>query len=288
MIDWLSKNISAGQIAIAELFLILVACILFAILFIKIVVRSENQVKKNNGKYVERMLASTGSYMERIGKYENTKLFLSQYGANFMMGRYVAPEEYGLMNLMLAAIGGLFGVLNYGFIGMVLGALFGFYLLKILLIISNHADNEKILYDMKGIYDTLKMKTEGGMFLTSSLQECYKIARNRRLKAALYEMQSEMIAKSDIADAVEKFNVKFKNKQIDTFCVIIRQSLESGKTVEILRDMSDQLTETQKAINIKVKGRLETQISAIQMMIYVGLLVLIVYSLLMSVGEFSL
>ena len=58
--------------------------------------------------------------------------------------------------------------------------------------------------------------------------------------------------------------------------------------VEILEDMSGQLTEMQKAINVKTKAKLESQISAVQMMIYIGLLILIVYSLLMSISEFSL
>lgn len=288
MVDWLKEYITAEQIAVAELVLLAVISILFGILFYLIVSQSEKRVKKNDGKYVERMLASTGDYMEKFGKYEQTKLFLSQYGANYMMGRHVAPEEYGLINIALALLFGLFGSINFGILGLVIGLVVGFFLLKVLLILSNQSDNDKILYDMKGIYDTLKMKTEGGMFLTAALSECYKVARNKRLKTALHEMQSEIIAKRDIPQAVENFNVKFKNKYIDTFCVIIRQSLESGKTVEILKDMSDQLTEMQKAINVKIKAKLEAQINAVQMMIYVGLLIMIVYSLIMFVSEFSL
>lgn len=288
MVEWLSTYVTVEQIALASFVTMVIAVILFAVMFIMITRRSEMNVKKNNGKYVERMLLSTENYMEKTGRYEEAKLFLSQYGANYLFGRYMAPEEYGLLNVALAIIIGLFGGINYGLIGLVAGTILGFNLLKIFIMVSNHADNEKILYDMKGIYDTLKMKTSGGMFLTGALQECYKIARNKRLKTALYEMQKEIIAKNDIPEAIENFNVKFKNKYIDTFCVIIKQSLESGKAVEILEDMSGQLTEMQKAINVKTKAKLESQISAVQMMIYIGLLILIVYSLLMSISEFSL
>lgn len=126
------------------------------------------------------------------------------------------------------------------------------------------------------------------MFLTAALQECYKNARNRRLKEALREMHNEIITKSNVSDAVEKFNLKFKNKYIDTFCIIIKQSLESGKTVEILKDMSEQLAEMQQTINLKAKNRLDAQIQAIQLLIYVAILVLCIYGLMMSMSEFTL
>jgi pilus assembly protein TadC len=140
---------------------------------------------------------------------------------------------------------------------------------------------------MKGVYDTLKIKTEGGMFFISALQECYKNARNKRLKDGLRELHNEIVTKSDINAAVDNFNVKFKNKYIDTFCVIIKQALESGKSVEILRDMSDQLADMQEAINVKYQNKLEAQINVIQIMIYIGIVGVCVYGLVMSMNGFS-
>lgn len=286
--DWIENIITVEQIAFAKFIVAIIIALYFAIVFFTIIRRTERTVKKNNGKYVERMLSGTEMYIEKMGKYNETKLFLSQYGANYIMGRPVAPEEYVLLNLFFATIFSLLGMLNFGLIGMILGVVAGYNTLKCLLLISNKADNEKILFDMKVIYDTLKIKTQGGMFLTAAIQECYKNARNRRLKEALLEMHSEIITKSNISDAVEKFNLKFKNKYIDTFCVIIKQSLESGKTVEILKDMSEQLAEMQQAINLKAKNKLDAQIQAIQLLIYTAIMVLCVYGLMMSMSEFTL
>lgn len=288
MLDWLNKTFTAEQIAVAELAVSALASLLLLAIFYRILRRSEERVKKNDGKYVERMQSSTRNYIEKMGKYESTKLFLSQYGANYMMGRHTAPEEYALINIFLALIVGIIGAVNFGIIGLLAGMLSGYNLLKGILIISNNYDNEKILYDLKGIYDTLKIKTEGGMFLISAIQECYKNARNKRLKDALSELYNELVTKSDVREAVDNFNVKFKNKYIDTFCVIIKQSLESGKAVEILSDMSEQLTDMQNAINIKENGRLETQIETIQIMVYIGMVMISMYGLLMSVSNFTL
>lgn len=288
LMDWIKSIVTVEQIVVAKFIVTIILSLYFFIVFFVMVKRTEHTVKKNNGKYVERMLSSTGVYMEKMGKYNETKLFLSQYGANYMMGRPVAPEEYTLLNLFFALIFSLLGMLNFGLLGMILGAFIGFHILKWLLLISNKSDNEKILFDMKVIYDTLKIKTEGGMFLTAALQECYKNARNRRLKEALLEMHNEIITKSNVTDAVEKFNLKFKNKYIDTFCIIIKQSLESGKTVEILKDMSEQLAEMQQTINLKAKNKLDAQIQAIQLLIYVAILVLCIYGLMMSMSEFTL
>lgn len=287
MLDWISKTFTVEHIAIAKLVVSVIASALFAVIFFQILRRTERHVKKNDGKYVERMLMSAGNYMEKTGKYESTKLFLSQYGANYLLGHHVAPEEYALLNICLAVIFGLFGGVNFGLVGLIVGGFLGYYLLRMILEISNNSDNEKILYDMKGIYDTLKIKTEGGMFLVSAIAECYKNARNKRLKLALREMHNELITKSDVRGAVDNFNVKFKNKYIDTFCVIIKQSLESGKTVEILKDMADQLTDMQQAINIKIKNKLESQITLIQLLIYSCLIIVCLYGIMMSIGEFS-
>lgn len=116
----------------------------------------------------------------------------------------------------------------FGMVGSFL-ALAGFFIPDIYAKVSNNSDNEKILLDIRGIFDTIRIKTEGGMFLTSAIMECYKNTRNRRLKQALFEMNAQIIAKNDIRETVDVFNSKFKNKYIDTLCVILKQSLEAGK-----------------------------------------------------------
>lgn len=287
MLQWINEHFTMNQISLITFVFSIIAAIIYILLFCCILKRNEQRIKKNDGKYVEKMLLSAGNYIEKSGKTEKIKLFLSQYGANYMMGRFVAPEEYMLINLFIGIILCVLGAVNFGIIGCVVGGWIGFNALKWLLILSNDADNKKILYDMKGVYDTLKIKTEGGMFLTSAIQECYKNARNARLKKALMEMHHELIAKSDVQVAVENLNIKFKNKYIDTFCVIIKQSLESGKTVDILHDMSEQLADMQEAINTKIKSKLEAQITVIQLLIYVAIIGISIYGLFMSMKEFA-
>ena len=47
----------------------------------------------------------------------------------------------------------------------------------------------------------------------------------------------KIVIKNDIESAVIEFNKCFENSYIDTLCVTIKQSLESGKSVQILEDL---------------------------------------------------
>ena len=74
MLDWINKTFKVEQIAITKLVLSVIASLLFAVIFFQILRRTENRVKKNDGKYVERMLLSAENYMTKTGRYESIKL----------------------------------------------------------------------------------------------------------------------------------------------------------------------------------------------------------------------
>lgn len=211
--------------------------------------------------------------------FDSIQKFLNTKGATYLFGEMATPVTFMivkiLMFLLLFMVGmSLGGVLPGALIGIA-----GFFVPDILLTISNSADNDAMLSDIKCIYDTLRIQTKAGVFLSASLCECYLAVKNRRLKSALLELTNDISTRRDIDDALERFNEKFDCGQIDIFCIVIRQSMESGRSVKVLEDLSLQMNDLQHAINMKEKEALDRKVQIIELLIFVGLLAVTVYSL---------
>jgi pilus assembly protein TadC len=211
--------------------------------------------------------------------YNSIQRYLNTRGATYMFGEFATPVTYILIKILLCLLLFMTGISMEGiFIASVLGSL-GFFIPDILLTVSNNADNDAMLGDIKCIYDTLRIQTKAGVFLTASLSECYLAVRHRRLKSALLELTNDISTRRDIDDALERFNEKFDCGQIDIFCIVIRQSMESGRSVKVLEDLSLQMNDLQHTINMKEKEALDRKVQIIELLIFIGLLAVTVYSL---------
>lgn len=212
-------------------------------------------------------------------KYDSIQKFLTNKGAVFMFGEAANPVTFLVLKifafLLLVMVGISFDSIV---VGILLG-IFGFFMPDILLTLSNSMDNDAMLSDIKCIYDTLRIQTKAGVYLSSSLCECYLAVKNRRLKSALLELTNDISTRRDMEDALERFNEKFDCGQIDIFCIVIRQSLESGRSVKVLEDLSLQMNDLQKAINAKEKEALDRKVQVIELLLFVGLLAVTVYSM---------
>lgn len=161
-------------------------------------------------------------------------------------------------------------------------AVLGFFSFDFIINIANDSDNDDMLSDIKSIFDTLKIQTKAGVFLSYSLCECYLIVKNARLKAAMLEMTNKIVIKNDIESAVADFNKCFENSYIDTLCITIRQSMESGKSVQILEDLSKQIADMQHVINIREREKMDSKIQFLEIMIFVGLIGAVLYALVIQ------
>lgn len=211
--------------------------------------------------------------------FDSMQRFLTSKGAVYMFGDAATPVSFlavkAISCLLLFITGmSLGGILS----GIVLG-ITGFFVPDMLLNLSNSMDNDAMLSDIKCIYDTLRIQTKAGVFLSASLCECYLAVRNRRLKSALLELSNDISTRYDVEDSLERFNEKFDCGQIDIFCIVIRQSMESGRSVKVLEDLSMQMNDLQHAINLKEKEALDRKVQIIELLIFVGLLAVTVYSL---------
>lgn len=255
----------------------------YAALLIQLLKKSSH-FKINWKEQMERLLESSVEQLKGKEKwYENRKVYLSRIGINYRLGKELMPEEYLLLQLLSGGVCGLLGLLLFGFAG-ILGLPIGFFLPGVLFESMNERDNKRILNEVKGIYDTIQIKTQGGMFLTSAITECYRNTRNERLKKALLEMSGQIIAKNNLTETIDEFNMKFKNKYIDNLCIILKQSLDSGKTVEIMESIQDQLSDIQEAVNLQMRNRLESRVMLEMVLVFITLIFICVFISLMSIS----
>lgn len=263
-------------VILKNILLFMIPVILFIILMKLRWKESALKVSDAGNDFVGRILKKSKlNYFQ----YDSIETFLNTKGAVYMFGTMANPVIYMLIKTLAFLLLFMTGVSVGGFALAFLLGITGFFLPDVLLTVSNSADNDAMLGDIKCIYDTLRIQTKAGVFLSASLSECYLAVRNRRLKSALLELTNDISTRRDIDDALERFNEKFDCGQIDIFCIVIRQSMESGRSVKVLEDLSLQMNDLQHAINIKEKEALDRKVQVIELLIFIGLLAVTVYSL---------
>lgn len=214
---------------------------------------------------------------------QRINMYIKQYGIDFMFEN-ITPLNYLAVKFIAALLCGLFAIkaLNvffafpFGFIG--------FFVPDMLFKFSNEMDNEEMMPDIKRIYDTIRIQTKAGVYITGSLAECYLGVRNKRLKTALLDLNNQIIAKKDIETAIDEFNTKFKNNNIDNLCIVIKQSLDSGKSVQVLDDLTKQMADIQHAINLKEQERLDRSIQILELLMFIGMLGVAIYSMALELS----
>ena len=211
---------------------------------------------------------------------DSIQKFLESTGAVYMFKEFANPASFIMLKILSAILLYFLSTqISRNFPILFIFATAGFFLPELLLCVSDYFDNETILPDMKKIYDTLRIQTKAGVFLDDALSECYLAAKNRRLKNALLELTTEISIKKNIGEALENFNGKFRNEHIRTFCMVINQAQDSGKSSQLLKDLSDQMKDLQHSINMKNKEALDRKVQIIELLIFIGLLAVTIYGL---------
>ncbi len=226
-----------------------------------------------------------GNYLRH---YNKTQVYLSQVGANYLMKRIVDPTEYILAKLILASIFGFCGFVFFGWVGLLVGIVFGYMILKIMLEINNKEDNERMLEDFVSIYETIMIKTEAGIFLTDALKTCYKSVENKRLKKELYYLMMEITAQNNVTEALSKFQLKFKDIHINELCSVIRQGYETGNVVNAIANVTKHLNDIQKAVELRNNQKLDNNITKVQMVILLSIMVIVIYGIITSMSSFNI
>lgn len=214
--------------------------------------------------------------------YEYMDAFINKYGVNFMI-KGITPVGYVALKL----IASLFVMVVTMHENVVLGLAFGpvcYYILDFIFIESNKSDNKLMLEDIKNVYDTLRIQIKAGVYITSVLTDCYLVVKNKRLKKAFLELTSDIAAKNDLEESLDRFTYKFDNQYIDNLATVIKQSMTTGQAGKMFDDIKGQINDIENAMVEAEKQRINAQILIVQALMYVAILVSTVYLCLGQLG----
>ena len=214
--------------------------------------------------------------------YDYMDAFINKYGVNFMI-KGITPVGYVALKL----IASLFVMVVAMHENVVLGLAFGpacYYILDFIFIESNKSDNKLMLEDIKNVYDTLRIQIKAGVYITSVLTDCYLVVKNKRLKKAFLELTSDIAAKNDLEESLDRFTYKFDNQYIDNLATVIKQSMTTGQAGKMFDDIKGQINDIENAMVEAEKQRINTQIIIVQALMYVAILVSTVYLCLGQLG----
>lgn len=214
--------------------------------------------------------------------YDYMDAFINKYGVNFMI-KGITPVGYVALKL----IASLFVMVVTMHENVVLGLAFGpacYYILDFIFIESNKSDNKLMLEDIKNVYDTLRIQIKAGVYITSVLTDCYLVVKNKRLKKAFLELTSDIAAKNDLEESLDRFTYKFDNQYIDNLATVIKQSMTTGQAGKMFDDIKGQINDIENAMVEAEKQRINAQILIVQALMYVAILVSTVYLCLGQLG----
>lgn len=209
--------------------------------------------------------------------YEKTEKWLVRNGARYHLGTKIGPMSFLLVRILLSAVG--FGVLvmitpAYGF----LAAVAFYYLPYALVLYMNRSDNLRMLPDLKLMYHSLEIQTRAGVFVSDAMAELYGSVREARLKQALLDLAGDLVMRSDLQEALMRLQEKFDNRYVDSLCIILVQAMESGQSVDLLSDLSEQIKDMEAAVLSQKKEALDRSVTFYQLGILVAVMGLILYA----------
>lgn len=213
----------------------------------------------------------------KTGWYQRKERWLVRNGGAFHYGKSMNPARYLAVRLVLAASGmSALGTVSWE-MGIAAGV-FLYFLPTWLLLYLNSKDNEKLLPELKLIYHALEIQIRAGVYVLDALAECYGSVQEKRLRKALLELAGDLVVKADVYDVLDRFQLKFDNRYVDSLCITILQALESGQAVALLGDIGEQIKDMEETVMERRKGALDRSITFYQLGVLAVVLSIALYA----------
>lgn len=189
--------------------LFLVITLILATIFISGFLRSEQLKKMGNKAYmvtIQSFLNSMKASTIKSFNYDAVEQYINSSGLAYMTNYKMTPLMYIMLRIVLALFLMILGLQFNLFAGLALLPI-GYFGLDFIINMSDKADNDKMLADIEDVYDTLRIQTKAGVYITSVLTDCYLVVKNKRLKSAFLKLTSDIAAKNDIDTALDDLEV---------------------------------------------------------------------------------
>lgn len=279
-------SLNSSYVGIAATIFLIITLVLSTI-FISEFLRSEQLKKFGSKTYIaarESLLKSMRTSKIKYFNYDEVEQYINSSGLAFMTDYKMTPLMYVLLRTGLAIFLMIIGLQFSLFAGLVLLPI-GYFGLDFIINVSDKSDNDKMLSDIEDIYDTLRIQTKAGVYITSVLTDCYLVVKNKRLKSAFLKLTSDIAAKNDIDMALDDFRAKFRNEYIDTLVIIIKQSMKTGQAAKMFDDIREQIADIDAAMIINEKNSINGKIILVQMIVYTVIIVVSVYITFISIAS---
>ena len=209
--------------------------------------------------------------------YLRQKQWLKQMGASYHYGKRISPENFLVIRCVLATVGVSALMPVWGNSALVVGVLL-FFLPVWLLCYLNQRDNERMLPELKLVYNALELQLRAGVYVTDALAECYGSVKETRLRNALLDLAGDIVLRADIYNALNRFQGSFDNRYVDSLCITVLQALESGHAVEVLADIGEQIRDMEQTVLARKKATLDRSLTFYQLGILVVVLGIALYA----------
>lgn len=285
--DFILKHIKIITIIVAAIISLLVLCYMLSYKDSDLEKLRERQQRALREKDIKKREAINAQ--RQLLKVERKEKFIKATGLYHMTKGNLTYKQYRMICIVITTLFALIGFSLFDFIGMSIGMLIGLFAPTLILKANNEQDNTNMLDSIKQVYDTLRIQASNDIYITDALQECYIVTQHPRLKAAFYELITEIHTKSDVDEAVDNFNDKFNNPFIDALSMSIRQSLSTGNATQIFNDISKQMDAIDQAILIREEEKAKRLNTVVQALVYLGIMIMVFYfAILAALPIFSL
>lgn len=200
-------------------------------------------------------------------------------GIKYRMGAEFTPFDYTVFRLVIGVSAGIVTMLFkpiYFPIGLIVGIIIvPFYFKQ-----ENSNDNEAMLPDIAQMNGLVALQVKNGVFISKVIYECYRTAKNERLKQALLELSIDMENFATIKEAATRFRKKFTNPYIDTFAKTLEQVQDTGRSVEFFEDIQSSVEGINEAIAIKQEAASQRVASIFEILLFLGPIIIVFYIML--------
>lgn len=211
--------------------------------------------------------------------WEKLRVFLKTHGIENLAGVSIPPGVFVLISGLLGIFLGCFAhFIGKGSIWMKLLFFFiGTMIPAGMLMISNKTDNDKMLVDLRNLFEMLKIQIHAGVYIMDALENCIRNIQSKRLKNALNRLIHEIYMSRNVTEALDDFNENFSNPHIDTLVIILKQAMETGYSVSNLDSAFEQILDVEKAIYIRMENSMERNVQILQVILMAGIIAMTVY-----------
>lgn len=272
------NSLNPSYVILATNVVMIITAILMAMTFNEL--KKSEQLSKSYNNMVNRNKEAIVKNLRRKRvkslNYEEVQAWMLRTGLDYMMEGKLSVIGYLGLRLFFALFFMIVGF-QLGIVEGLVACVIGWYALEFVINESDKTDNKKMLSDIKTIYDTLRIQTKAGVYITSVLTDCYLVVENKRLKKALLELTSDIVAKNELSEALESFKKKFNNEYINTLVIVINQSLQTGQATKMFDDIREQIEDIDIAMMQTEKTQIKVMTTIVQFLIYGGIILLTVF-----------